>query len=76
MANQESGRIKQMKIRMPMELFRQLEIDAEQHHEECSTRARHILGDSLMHIDVSTPEEKEIIKKMVEANWAKIKKEA
>lgn len=76
MANQESGRIKQMKIRVPMEMFRQLEIDAERHGEEPSTRARHILGDELMSIDVSTPEEKAIIRRMIEANWKKIRKEA
>ncbi len=73
MANQESGKVKQMKLRMPMEVFRQLQIDAENHGEEPSTRARHILCDALMSIDVSTPEEREIIKKMIEANWAKIR---
>ena len=76
MANQENGNIKQMKIRLPMKLFRQLEIDAKQHSEEPSTRARHILGDALMAIDVETPEERKIIKAMIEANWAKIRKEA
>lgn len=76
MANQESGNVKQMKVRLPMSLYRQLEKDAEEHHEETSTRARHILADALMDIDVSTPEERAIIKKMVEANWAKIRKEA
>jgi hypothetical protein len=74
MANQENGNIKQMKLRIPMSLFRQLEIDAANHNEEPSTRARHILIDQLMHIDVSTPEEKAIIKQMVDANWAKINK--
>lgn len=74
MASQENGNIKQMKIRMPMSLFRQLEIDAANHREEASTRARHILIDALMGIDVSTPEEKEIIRRMVEENWAKINK--
>ena len=72
MANQENGKIKQMKIRVPMSLFRQLEIDAENHGEDPSTRARHILIDQLMDIDVSTPEEQAIIKQMIEDNWAKI----
>ena len=72
MANQESGKIKQMKIRLPMFMFRQLEIDADAHGEEPSTRARHILGDALMAINVNTPKEKERIRKMIEANWAKI----
>lgn len=76
MANQENGNIKQMKLRIPMSLFRQLEIDAAKHNhnEEPSTRARHILMDNLMNVDVSTPEEQATIKAMVEANWAKINK--
>ena len=73
MANQENGNVKQMKLRLPMFMFRQLEIDAERHGEEPSTRARHILGDALMEIDVNTEEERERIKMMVEANWEKIR---
>lgn len=74
MANQESGKIKQLKLRLPMEMFRQLEIDAENHSDKPATRARHILGDALMSIDVSTPEERERIKHMIDENWAKINK--
>ena len=74
MANQENGNIKHMKLRVPMSLFRQLQIDANNHNEEPSTRARHILVDALMGVDVSSPEEKEIIRRMVEENWAKINK--
>ena len=55
-----------------MEMYRQLEIDAENHSEKPATHARHILGDALMAIDVSTPEEQERIKQMIEVNWAKI----
>lgn len=72
MANQESGKIKQLKLRLPMEVFRQLEIDAERHNDKPATRARHILGDALMTIDVSTPEEQMRIKRMIDANWEKI----
>lgn len=72
MANQESGKIKQLKLRLPMEVFRQLEIDAERHNDKPATRARHILGDALMTIDVSTPEEQRRIKRMIDANWEKI----
>lgn len=72
MANQENGKIKQLKLRIPMEMFRQLEIDAEKHDDKPATRARHILGDALMSIDVSTPEERERIKRMVAENWEKI----
>lgn len=72
MANQESGKIKQLKLRLPMEVYRQLEIDAENHGDKPATHARHILGDALMSIDVSTPEEQERIKRMVAENWAKI----
>ena len=72
MANQENGKIKQLKLRIPMEMFRQLEIDAEKHGDKPATRARHILGDALMSIDVSTPEERERIKRMVAETWEKI----
>ncbi len=72
MASQESGKIKQLKLRIPMEMYRQLEIDAERRGEKPATRARHILGDSLMSIDVSTPEERERIRQMIEENWTKI----
>ena len=72
MANQESGKIKQLKLRLPMEVFRQLEIDAERHNDKPATRARHILGDALMTIDFSTPEEQMRIKRMIDANWEKI----
>lgn len=72
MANQESGKIKQLKLRLPMEVFRQLEIDADLHGDKPATRARHIIGDALMSIDVSTPEERERIKQMIAKNWAKI----
>lgn len=72
MANQENGKIKQLKLRMPMQMYRQLELDAGNHGEKPATRARHILGDALMTIDVSTPEEQARIKQMIAANWAKI----
>ena len=72
MANQENGKIKQLKLRIPMEMYRQLEIDAQMRSEKPATRARHILGDALMSIDVSTPEERERIRQMIEENWAKI----
>ena len=72
MANQENGKIKQLKLRIPMEMYRQLEIDAQKHDEKPATRARHILGDALMSIDVSTPEERERVRQMIEENWTKI----
>ena len=72
MANQENGKIKQLKLRIPMEMYRQLEIDAQKHDEKPATRARHILGDALMSIDVSTPEERELVRQMIEENWTKI----
>lgn len=73
MAHQENGKVKHLKIRVPMALYRQLEIDASAHSEDPSTRARHILADQLMDIDVSTPEEQAKIKSMIENNWAKIR---
>lgn len=74
MANQESGKIKQLKLRLPMAVYRQLEIDADRHGDKPATRARHILGDALMTIDVSTPEERERIKRMIADNWERINK--
>lgn len=74
MANQESGNVKQMKLRLPMSLFRQLQIDAAKHNHEPSTHARHLLVDALMDIDVSSPEEQAKIAEMVRENWAKINK--
>ena len=73
MANQENGEIKQLKLRIPMELFVQLEKDAAHHNEPPATRARHILGDHLMGIPL-TAADKERVRELVEANWAKIRK--
>ncbi len=70
--NQESGSIKQMKLRLPMELFYQLTIDAKYHREPPSTRARHILIDQLMHIDISSASAKKEIKKLTDENWKKL----
>jgi hypothetical protein len=74
MANQENGEVKQLKLRIPMELFVQLEIDAAAHNEPPATRARHILGDQLMNVPL-TAADKRHIKELVDANWAKIRKE-
>ena len=74
MANQENGEVTQLKLRIPMELFVQLEKDAAAHNEPPATRARHILGDQLMDVPL-TPADKEHIKELVAANWAKIRRE-
>ena len=73
MANQENGEVKQLKLRIPMELYVQLEKDAAAHNEPPSTRARHILGDQLMNVPLSAAD-KEHVKELVAANWAKIRK--
>jgi len=73
MANQENGEVKQLKLRIPMELYVQLEKDAAVHNEPPSTRARHILGDQLMNVPLSAAD-KERVKELVAANWAKIRK--
>lgn len=73
MSNQENGHIKHLKLRIPMEMYQQLIKDAEYHKEPPATRARHILGDALMDIEL-TPEDLAKVKAMVEANWAKIRK--
>lgn len=74
MANQENGEVKQLKLRIPMALFVQLEKDAANHNEPPATRARHILVDQLMDIPL-TDVDKKHIRELVDANWAKIRKE-
>ena len=74
MANQENGEVKQLKLRVPMELYVQLEKDAAAHNEPPATRARHILVDQLMNIPL-TANDKQRVKELVAANWAKIRKE-
>lgn len=74
MSCQENGNVKQLKLRIPMAMYRQLEIYAESKNEKPATSARHILGDCLMDIDVSSDEEKSRIAQMVNENWAKINK--
>ena len=72
MSNQESGWIKQLKLRIPMAMYQQLVKDAELHSEPPATRARHILGDALMGIEL-TDDDKAEIKRLVDENWAKIR---
>lgn len=66
---QENGNIKQLKLRIPMELFVQLEQDAFKHSEKPATRARHILFDSLLH-EKPNPAR---VRELVAENWAKIR---
>jgi len=75
MANQENGEVKQLKLRIPMELYVQLEIDAAAHNEPPATRARHILGDQLMNIPL-TKADKKHLDELINANWARIRKES
>ncbi len=74
MANQENGSVKQMKLRIPMQLYVQLEKDAQSHNETPCARARHILVDQLMHIPL-TPKDHRHLKELIAANWAKIRGE-
>lgn len=73
--NQESGRIKQLKLRVPMELYVQLEKDAAVHNEPPSTRARHILLDSLMNVEL-TAADIEHVEDLVAQNWERLRKGA
>lgn len=75
MSNQENGAVKQMKLRIPMQLFVQLEKDALAHHETPSARARHILVDQLMDIPLTDADQAHL-KELISENWAKIRKEA
>lgn len=72
MPGQENGGVKQMKLRIPMELFQQLVKDAKIHKQPPSTRARHILVDALMDVPL-TEQDFQKIEKMKEENWAKLK---
>lgn len=74
MSNQENGAVKQMKLRIPMQLFVQLEKDAAAHNETASARARHILVDQLMNVPL-TKADHEHLKELIAENWAKIRKE-
>ena len=73
--NQENGAVKQMKLRIPMQLFVQLEKDAKAHNEPTSARARHILMDALMNVPLDAADLKHV-KELIAENWAKIRKEA
>ena len=73
MPNQENGEVKQLKLRIPMQLYVQLEIDARLHNEAPSTRARHILCDKLMDIPI-VGADLERLKAYIDENWAKINK--
>lgn len=70
MSNQESGKIKQMKLRIPMQMYAQLEVYAASKGEKPATTARHILGDALIGIPVNPNRLKELIEK----NWQIINK--
>jgi len=74
MSHQENGRIKHFRLRMPMELYWQLKKDAEKHNEPLGARARHILCDALMDVDL-TQEDFDNIKLAIEENWRKIRGE-
>ena len=67
---QENGNIKQLKLRIPMQLYVQLEQDAVKHSEKPATRARHILFDALLQ-ERPDPDR---VKELVAENWAKIRK--
>lgn len=73
MSNQENGEVKQMKLRIPMQLYVQLEKDAAIHNETPSARARHILVDQLMRIPLTAADKKHL-DQLIAENWAKIRK--
>ena len=74
MSNQENGRIKHLRLRVPMELYWQLKKDAEAHNEPPATRARHILCDALMEVPLTERDYKGI-KRAIDDNWRKIRGE-
>ena len=74
MSNQENGRIKHLMLRVPMELYWQLRKDAEYHRLPPATRARHILYDALMDVELTEKDYADIAK-AIEENWRKIRGE-
>ena len=72
MSHQESGRIKHLRLRVPMELYWQLKKDAEHHHMPNTTWARHILCDALMNVKL-TKKDYADIDRAIAANWRKIR---
>ncbi|MCL1921517.1 MAG: hypothetical protein FWG50_10675 [Kiritimatiellaeota bacterium] len=75
MSHQENGRVKHLRLRMPMELYWQLKKDAALHNEPPATRARHILCDTLMDVGL-TKKDYAAIERAVNDNWKKIRGEA
>ena len=74
MSHQENGRIKHFRLRMPMELYWQLVKDADAHNEPPATRARHILCDALMDVQLTSGDYKNI-ERAIKENWRKIRGE-
>ena len=74
MSHQENGRVRHFKLRMPMELYWQLRKDAEAHNVPPATRARHILCDALMDVNL-TPADYKNIELAIKENWRKIRGE-
>jgi len=72
MSNQESGRIKHLRLRIPMELYWQLKKDAEAHNTLPATHARHILCDTLMDVQLTEQDYKKI-EQAIKDNWRKIR---
>jgi len=74
MSHQENGRTKHFRLRMPMELYWQLKKDAEAHNVPPATRARHILCDALMDVQLTQQDYKKIAQ-AIRDNWRKIRGE-
>ena len=74
MSHQENGRVKHLRLRMPMELYWQLKRDAEKHRQPPATRARHILCDALMCVHLTKQDYCEI-EKAITKNWNRIRGE-
>ncbi len=64
MAHQLSPRIKMLGVKLPQELFRQLEKEADFHKMPVSTYARFLLNEAMIDTEL-TEEDYEIIKKRI-----------
>lgn len=73
MPNQENGNIKHITVRLDMTMIRKLQLSSDCMQCSMSDVIRIAIRNFLSHINVNTPIEKKIIKRMVDDNWKKIR---
>ena len=73
MPNQENGNIRHITVRLDMTMVRKLQLASDCMKCSMSDAIRIAIRNFLSHINVNTPIEKKIIKRMVDDNWKKIR---